>query len=65
MEPRELYQKILILFFVCFLLFIVENFPQAKAKGFHNEPPCNCHSASIMLNLKPVLFSVALSIPHP
>ena len=49
-NPENFYQQILILFFVCFLLFIVENFPQAKAKGFHNELPCNCLSASIMLN---------------
>ena len=56
-NPENFYQRILILFF-CFALiffffklFIVENFTQAKAKGFHNELTCSCHSASIMLNL--------------
>ena len=50
-NPENFTKRFSYSFLFVFLLFIVENFPQAKAKGFHNEPPCNCHSASIMLNL--------------
>ena len=56
-NPENFYQRIFILFFCFaliffffFLLITVENFTQAKAKGFHKELPCSCHSASIMLN---------------